>query len=342
VSGASGWQFVAITLLVYTGVNAIACLSLNLQYGTAGILNFAFIVFQAAGAYTAALLSVGPSSGNGGFQTYIGGWTLPFPLPWIGATLVGALLAVPIGLVGLRRLRSDYQAMVMLVISLIATTVVVSFPALLNGPAGISLVPAPLGTLINSQSLGYGWFYVGMTMALVVAVFVVVQAIIRSPLGRSLRAMRENEVVAVAVGLDVNKLRMLVFIVGGAGAALSGAVLVGFISAWSPDAWLYPETFAYFTALIVGGVGSSAGAILGAILVPTVLLEGSTFLPSFSNPTVSLGSQWVVIGVVIILFLWFRPQGLAPEPKSRFARADGDGTQVPAQQGAPRRRVART
>jgi branched-chain amino acid transport system permease protein len=341
MSGLTGWQFVAITLLVYTGVNIIACLSLNLQYGTAGILNFAFIVFQAAGAYAAALCTVGPSSGNGGFQTYLGGWTLPFPIPWVVATLVGALLAVPIGLVGLRRLRSDYQALVFLVISLIATTVVESFTGLLNGPAGISLVPAPLGTLINSQSLGYGWFYVGMTTALAAAVFVVVQAIIRSPLGRTLRAMRDNEVVAVAIGLDVNKLRMLVFIVGGAGAALSGAVLVGFISAWSPDAWLYPETFAYFTALIIGGVGSSWGAILGAILVPTVLLEGSTFLPTFSNATVSLGLQWVVIGVVIILFLWFRPQGVAPEPKNVFAREDEDSARVSAVEGAPQSRVAR-
>jgi len=324
VTGAAGWEFVAITLLVYLGVNAIACLGLNLQYGTAGVLNFAFIIFQAAGAYVAALLTVGPSSANGGFQTYIGGWHLPFPIPWIAAMLAGGLLAVPIGLVGLRRLRSDYQAMVMLVISLIATTVVVSFPGLLDGSAGISLVPAPLGTLINSLSIAYGWLYVGMTTVCCVAVFVVTRAITRSPLGRNLRAMRENEAVAVSVGLDVNRLRILVFVVGGAIAALSGAILVGFISSWSPDAWLYPETFAYFTALIVGGLGSSTGALLGAVLVPTLLLEGSTFLPNFSNPTVSLGLQWVVVGVVIMAFLWFRPQGLAPERKNVLGRPSTD------------------
>jgi branched-chain amino acid transport system permease protein len=110
-----------------------------------------------------------------------------------------------------------------------------------------------------------------------------------------------------------------VFVVGGAIAALSGAVLVGFIGAWSPDAWLFPETFAFFTALIVGGLGNSLGALIGAVLVPTVLLEGVTFLPAFANPTVTLGLQWIVVGVVIIGFLWFRPQGIAPERKNVLA-----------------------
>jgi branched-chain amino acid transport system permease protein len=319
MSGAAGWDFVAITLLVYLGVDVIACLGLNLQYGTAGVLNFAFIVFQAVGAYVAALCAVGPSSGNGGFQTYVGGWQFPFPLPWIIATVAGAVVAVPIGLVGLRRLRSDYQAMVMLVVSLIATTVVVSFPGFLNGSAGISLVPPPLGAVLDPLSAGYGWMYVGLTAVCCLLVFVVVHAIVKSPLGRNLRAMRENEAVAVAVGLDVTRLRMIVFVVGGAIAALSGAVLVGFIGAWSPDAWLYPETFAFFTALIVGGLGNSRGALIGAVLVPTLLLEGVTFLPAFANPTVTLGLQWIVVGIVIIGFLWFRPQGIAPERKNVFA-----------------------
>jgi branched-chain amino acid transport system permease protein len=322
MSVATGWEFVAITMLVYLGVNLIACLGLNLQYGTAGVLNFAFIVFQAAGAYVAALFAVGPSSSSGGFQTYVGGWDFPFPLPWLVATITGAVIAVPIGLVGLRRLRSDYQAMVMLVVSLIATTVVVSFPGFLNGSAGIALVPPPLGTLLNPISVQYGWLYVGLTAVCCMVVFVLVSALARSPLGRNWRAMRENEAVAIAVGLDVNRLRMLVFVVGGAIAALSGAVLVDFISAWSPDAWLYPETFAFFTALIVGGLGNSMGALIGAVLVPTLLLEGVTLLPTFANPTVSLGLQWVVIGVVIIAFLWFRPQGIVPERKTVIAPPD--------------------
>ncbi len=83
------------TLLVYAGVDAIACLGLSQQFGIGGVTNFGFIIFQAAGAYTAAVLSLPSSSANGGFQSYIGGLNLPFPFPWIGAAIVGGLLAVP-------------------------------------------------------------------------------------------------------------------------------------------------------------------------------------------------------------------------------------------------------
>ena len=86
------------TLLVYAGVDAIACLGLNQQFGISGITNFGFIIFQAAGAYTAAVLSLPSDSANGGFQSYIGGLSLPFPLPWIGAALVGGLISVPFAL----------------------------------------------------------------------------------------------------------------------------------------------------------------------------------------------------------------------------------------------------
>ncbi len=82
------------TLLVYAGIDAIACLGLSQQFGIGGVTNFGFIIFQAAGAYTASVLSLPPDSANGAFQTYIGGLNLPFPFPWIGAAIVGGLLAV--------------------------------------------------------------------------------------------------------------------------------------------------------------------------------------------------------------------------------------------------------
>src|ERR1700693_5362322 len=103
------------TLLVYAGVDAIACLGLSQQFGIAGITNLGFIIFQAAGAYTAAVLSLPPDSANGAFQFYVGGLSLPFPLPLIGAALVGGLLAVPFSAVVGRRLRGDFAAVGLLV-----------------------------------------------------------------------------------------------------------------------------------------------------------------------------------------------------------------------------------
>src|SRR5205823_11478232 len=111
-------SYYAATLLIYAGVDIIALLALNLQFGVSGIVNFSFIVFQAAGAYAAAVLSMPPDSNpDYSFQIYFGGYQLPFPLPWIGGAVAGGLLAIPIGLVALRKLRSDYQAIALLVTS---------------------------------------------------------------------------------------------------------------------------------------------------------------------------------------------------------------------------------
>ena len=126
-------QYYTITILVYVCVNVIAAWGLDLQFGVTGVLNFAFIIFQAVGAYTAGVLSLGPASSSGGFQTYVGGAKLPFPLPILGAMLVSAALAAVVGLITLRRLRSDYQAMVMLVVSVVATIIVTAKTGLVNG-----------------------------------------------------------------------------------------------------------------------------------------------------------------------------------------------------------------
>jgi len=97
----SAWQYYIATLLVYFGVNAIACWALNLQYGVSGVLNFAFIMFQSMGAYTAAVVTLGPSSATG-YQHYIVGWSLPWPLSLVAAMIVGGVLALGVGLFALR------------------------------------------------------------------------------------------------------------------------------------------------------------------------------------------------------------------------------------------------
>ena len=81
--------YYASNLLIYAGIDIIACLALNLQFGVSGIINFSFIVFQAVGAYAAAILSLPPDTANSGFQHYVGGLQLPFPFPWIGGAVAG-------------------------------------------------------------------------------------------------------------------------------------------------------------------------------------------------------------------------------------------------------------
>jgi branched-chain amino acid transport system permease protein len=315
------------TLLVYAGVDAIACLGLSQQFGIAGITNFGFIIFQAAGAYAAAVLSLPSDSANGGFQTYIGGLNLPFPLPWIGAALVGGLLAVPFTLIVGRRLRGDFAAVGLLVTAVMFNLLVTNYQPLVNGAAGLSLVPAPLQSALNPQGVDYQWGYGIVALLLAFVTYRFVRRITESPYGRTLRAMRDNDLVADSLGKDLRALRTSALVIGGAIAGLSGGVLVGFINLWDPQAWGYAETVVLFAAVIIGGLGNHRGAILGALLVPVTFEEATRYIPaSSSNPNLVPALQWVVIGLLIIAFLWFRPQGILPERRRVIL---GGGTPTP-------------
>ena len=313
--GSNGMLFYLTTLLVYGGVDALACLGLSMQFGVAGVTNFGFIIFQAAGAYAAAVLSMPGDSANGGFQTYVGGLNLPFPLPWIGAAIVGGLLALPFTFLVGRRLRGDFAAVGLLVTAVMANLLVTNYRPFLNGSAGLSLVPAPLQSSFDPQSAGYQWAYSLAAVALAGLVFYVLHRLTESPYGRTLRAMRDNDVVADSLGKNLTSLRLSMLVLGGAIAGLSGGVLVGFINLWAPSGWGYAETVVLFAAVIIGGAGNHKGAILGAILVPLGFEEASRFIPPFGSPGLIPALQWVAIGLLITLFIWFRPEGVLREKR---------------------------
>jgi len=310
----TAYAFYLTTILVYGAVDSMACLALNYEFGFAGVSNFGFIIFQAAGAYAAAILSMPrAATANGGFQQYVLGWNLPWPLPWIGAAIVGGVVALPfVFLVG-KRLRGDFAAVGLLVSAVLLNELVKDYVPFLNGAAGVSIVPAPFQSKWDPQGLGYQFAYGGVAIVLTIAVYYLLRRVTESPYGRSLRAMRDNDIVADSLGKNLRKQRAGVLVLGGALAALSGAILVGFISLWAPGAWGYAETIVLFAAIIVGGAGNHKGAILGAILVPLAFEEITRFIPPVANPTLIPALQWVAIGLLIILFLWFRPNGILPE-----------------------------
>jgi branched-chain amino acid transport system permease protein len=312
-------EFYISTLLVFWGVNTMAAWGLNLQFGVAGIVNFAFIVFQSVGAYTAAVLTMGPAS-TIGYEHYIGGMNLPFPIPILAGAVAGGLVAVPVGLLGLRRLRSDYQAMILLIVSLIATDVASSQRSLVNGAAGLYNIPPPLADTLNLTPLDYQWFYLGLVVVACAGVYFVIRRVTGSPLGRLLRAVRDNPETATSIGKNVTLSRMIVFVLGGAIAGLSGALLAGYISAWAPGSWLYPETFVYLAAVIVGGRGNNLGVMLGALLVPG-FGEVTRFFPQLVDPQTAAAVEWIGIGTFMVVFLWFWPRGIIPERRRRFARS---------------------
>jgi branched-chain amino acid transport system permease protein len=320
--------FYIINILIYAGVDIIACLGLSQQFGVAGVTNFGYIIFQAAGAYAAAILSMPGDGSFGGFQSYIGGLNLPFPLPWIGGALAGAAVALPFTFLVGRRLRGDFAAVGLLVTAVMFNLLVTDYRPLLNGSAGLSLVPAPLQSAFNPQGEGYQWAYAAGALLLAAGAFWLVRRVTESPYGRSLRAMRENDTVADSLGKNLTALRAGTLLLGGGLAGLSGAVLVGFINLWAPSAWGYAETIVLFGAVIIGGAGSHRGAVLGAILVPVGFEEATRFIPPFGPPGLVDDLQWVAIGLLIVIFLWLRPQGILPERRrlagAPFALKDQD------------------
>ncbi|HVB70912.1 MAG TPA: branched-chain amino acid ABC transporter ATP-binding protein/permease [Acidimicrobiales bacterium] len=310
----SAYAFYLATIIVYGAVDAMACLALNVEFGFAGISNFGFIIFQSVGAYVAAVLSMPrAASTNSGFQHYVLGWSLAWPLPWIGAAIAGGLLALPfVFLVG-KRLRGDFAAVGLLVSAVLLNLLVKNYVPLFNGDAGISIVPAPFQKYLDPQALGYQFAYGGAAVLLTLGVYFLLRRVTESPYGRSLRAMRDNDIVADSLGKDLRLQRTSTLVLGGMVAGLSGAILVGFINLWAPGAWGYAETIVLFAAIIVGGAGNHKGAILGAILVPLGFEEITRFLPPVGNPALVPALEWVAIGLLIIVFLWFRPNGILPE-----------------------------
>ncbi|HEX4288093.1 MAG TPA: branched-chain amino acid ABC transporter ATP-binding protein/permease [Trebonia sp.] len=330
-------SYYLINLLIYAAVDAMACLGLSQQFGVAGVTNFGFIIFQAAGGYTAAILALPAASANGGFQSYIGGWNLPFPIPWIGAAIVGGLIALPFTFLVGRRLRGDFAAVGLLVTAVLLNLLVTNYRPLLNGDAGLSLIPQPLQGEGNPQSAGYEWIFTVGALIVCAGVYLFVRRVTESPYGRSLRAMRDNDIVADSLGKNLLSLRTAMLVTGGAIAGLSGGILVSYITTWSPAAWGYAETVVLFAAVIIGGAGNHRGAILGAILVPVGFEEITRYIPTSNGlpPNLIPSLQWVAIGLLIVIFLWFRPQGVLPERK-RVIRAATLGPSARAESPVPR------
>jgi len=199
-------------MLVYLGTDLLAAWGLNLEFGVAGVVNFAYIVLVAAGAYLYAVFTLGPPAAMGGFQQYIIGARLPVAAAVALAALICGGLGCLIGVTGLKRLRADYQAMVMLVISILATTIIGADTGLFNGNAGLSLIPNPLASVDPARR---GWYYVAVVGVVCAAGYLVLRRFTTGPFGRVLRAVREDEDAAIAVGKNVVGLRLAVQAVGG-------------------------------------------------------------------------------------------------------------------------------
>ena len=307
------------TLAVFFCIYNIMTWGLNIQFGATGILNFTFITFMAVGAYISGVFSMPPQTPGTGV-TYVLGLGWHFPLPQIMGGLAAAALGFLVGLVALKRLRSDYLAIVTLAVGSIAYTIVGNYTQLFSGWDGLVGVPAPMNEWINLDPLTYEFFYVGVCLAMMLLFWFFARRLFASPLGRSMRAVRDDSDVAEAFGKDAFRIRMLAMVLGCAYAGFAGALLIGFTGALSPDGWTAPETFVLWAVLLIGGRGNLVGTMVGCALIIVLFNEGTRFLPTgFLTPNLVATLRNVVIGGLLILALRFRPAGVLPEVRRRFS-----------------------
>jgi branched-chain amino acid transport system permease protein len=296
-------------LLVLGCINSIMVVGLNLQYGYSGLLNFAYYIYVAIGAYLAAITTMGPATIPG--ITYALGWTLP----WWAGIIIGGLVAAAFGafvfLLTVRRLRSDYLAIVTVAVAFIMWNLIDTYQPLFDGDTGLFNVPQITGNASSTE--GYSAVMLALSAACLALFVWASRRIFRSPFGRLLRSTREDEEVTSAFGRVTWRPQIAVFTIGSFLAGVAGGLLIFYISAWSPSAFLPLESFILLAALIVGGSGNYWGALLGAFVLIEALAEIARYVPSFGNGANVGALRAVVIGVVLILMLRYRPEGIIPE-----------------------------
>jgi branched-chain amino acid transport system permease protein len=296
--------FFLVTALSY----AILCLGLNLQWGHTGLFNVGIAGFVATGAYTSAILTTPPS------DTHLGGFGLPIAAGWIAAMAAAGLASALVGWITLR-LRADYLAITTFGVAVVIHLVALNAQWLTGGAFGIGFIPRPFGDLADRPLL-FVLLNLAVVASIVIVLVVALDRLVHGPWGRILRAIREDERAAQALGKHPARLRLQAFALGGAIMGLAGAVHGHFIGFIAPDNYLSGLTFQVWAMLIVGGSGNSRGAIAGAVLVWALwsasgLAIGSVFPADQQARGAAL--QITLIGILLAATLRFRPNGLLGE-----------------------------
>ncbi|MER9790936.1 branched-chain amino acid ABC transporter permease [Mesorhizobium sp. M0213] len=317
--------FFLTTALIFS----LVTLGLNLQWGLTGLFNVGVAGFVAIGAYTSALLPTPDDAAR------LGGFDLPILVGWLGAMLVGGVAAAITGIATLR-LRSDYLAITTFGVAVVVQLVALNAQKLTGGPFGIGFIPRPLGGLAETPLL-FNLSNLAIVSVVTLIVYLALEHLSRSPWGRVLKALREDERAAISLGKSARFYRVQAFAVGGAIMALAGALQAHFTGFIAPDNYLPALTFQVWVMLIVGGSGSNIGAVIGSILVWAIwagsgALTSVLFSPEQQARAASL--QIVAIGVMLCVILLVRPNGLFGD-RPRRARF-GKGAKAAPDESAAR------
>lgn len=316
--------FFAITASTY----GILSLGLNLQWGHTGLFNIGIAGFYALGAYTSALLC-GPLP-SAWDARIVGGFELPFLVGLLAAALVCGIVAWLIGIPTLR-LKADYLAIATIGIAEIIRLVLKNESWLTNGVWGLQQIPSPLYGPIHSGAAGllkghpnwpswvhdlvskaYNWFYLLLVLFVLFSLYLILERLVRSPWGRVLKAIREDESVAAMSGKNTFSFRLQSLVLGAMVMGIGGSLYAHYARFISPSSFepLY-GTFLIWVMLVLGGSGNNKGAILGSFVVWGIW-AGTDFLTGYLpfSATQAASLRIIIVAVLLEVILLCRPQGL--------------------------------
>jgi len=305
-----------IALAITAGIYAVFCLGLNIQWGYTGLFNIGIAGFFCVGAYTSALITLpAPEGIYAKYVHQLFGWNLPFICGLLGAALICGIVAFLIGMPTLR-LGEDYLAISTLGIAETFRLVFNNEQWLANGARGLTGLPQPLHDLVDPKH--YNYIFLIIVIIILIAIYLLIERSIRSPWGRVLRAIREDEVSAAMSGKNIFKFKMQSLIFGAMVMGVGGALFAHYMKAVSPEVFtpLY-GTFIIWVMLIAGGSGNSKGAILGAYVIWGIWI-GTQLLTDFLPYTLKARAPYIrflVIGILLEVILLYRPQGLLGEER---------------------------
>ncbi|MBO6541386.1 MAG: branched-chain amino acid ABC transporter permease [Rhizobiaceae bacterium] len=310
----TGLFFYLVSILIAGGIYALLCLALNIQWGMGGLFNAGIAGFFAVGAYASAILTTDVSA------KHLGGFGLPVAFGLIGAGILAGVLGWAVARICVR-LKSDYLAMASIGIAEILRLVIVNESWATNGSLGLAGIPRPFGEFVSGRSadlvfLAYVW-------AVVLIVYVVAMRLYDSPWGRSLRAIRDNEVSADAAGKNIEKFRVQTFVIGCAFMGVAGGLSAHYFRFLSPSATdPLLVTFLTWVMLMAGGSGNNRGAIVGGLGIWMLWSVTEIFVNRLPPEWVTRSSyiRMLLVGLLLQFVLQKFRAGIIPEksPPIRF------------------------
>ena len=270
-------------------IYVILAQSLNLVIGYTGLLSIAHAAFYGIGAYSAALMSLKLET--------------PFLINLVCAGGISSLAGALIGFPSLR-VKGDYFVIVTFGFQVIVFSILNNWVSFTGGPMGLPGIPQPV--IFGWQISSHIEFLI-LAGVLAGVVFLISHRIIKSPFGRILQAIREDEVFALAAGKNIAAYKVSVFMVSSAMAAIAGVIYAHYISFIDPTSFTVMESIFIISIVIIGGAGSLWGPIVGAVLL-VMLPEILRFVGMPSS--IAANMRQILYGGLLVAFMMWRPQGL--------------------------------